>query len=436
VNSIRRRLLLSQISAVVLTGLLVSTITYGLAWNAFNQLRDYGLEQIAYSILRHGIDTATQYDPDKKEEEEDAGQFVSQIWDAGGTMIYSSLTSGGPPLQNPGLSVLSWQDEEWHIFSLRKGGLIIQVAHTSANRKAMFARIVPWLLLPFSVLVAVLAWLIWMAVGRALKPLEAMHREISERGVLSLHALETRDLPEEIAPVAAALNELLAGLDAALTAQRRFTADAAHELRTPLTALKLQVQLLQRSPEPTEHRLALAQLEAGVDRASHLVEQLLRMARLAPEARHEPFAQVRLDELAKRVVADHSSQAEARNIDLGAGECEAVEVSGQVDSLRVMLSNLVDNAVRYTPLGGRVDVEVRREGNKASITVSDTGPGIPAEERERVFDRFYRLAGADISGNGLGLAIVREVVSLHGGHIRLDDRPGGGLRVSVRLPAR
>ena len=430
-SSIRRRLIIWQISALVLTGLLVSLITYSLAWNAFNQVRDYGLEQIAYTVLRHGVESEDGQEADSPV---DQGQFLSQIWDARGKLVYASDDSVQLPAQKEGLNVVSWGGETWHIFTLRDGGLTIQVANTTSNRQGMFTRIAPWLLLPLSVLVALLGILIWTAVGRALAPLEQVRREIGQRDVTSLHALETRDLPDEIQPVAEALNALLARLDTALLTQRRFVADAAHELRTPLTAVRLQAQIAQKSPQTEEREMALAQLLDGIDRAARLVDQLLRMARLDHAMQNAEPKAVRIDELVKRVVGEFSGQAEAKGIDLGVEACPPVTVPGQADNLRIMVSNLVDNALRYTPAGGRVDVALQPGDGMVSLTVTDTGPGIPAGERQRVFDRFYRLSGAEIPGSGLGLAIVRQVVDLHGGRVELLDAPGGGLRVVVSLP--
>jgi len=431
-NSIRGRLLLWQISALLLTGLLTSVITYGLAWDAFNRIRDFSLEQIAYSVVRHGI----EYENDE-EVRNDRGQFVSQIWAADGSLFFSSLDEAvGPPRQAPGLHVLNWKDTEWRVYALKEGGLTIQVATTSASRSRRFAAVAPWLLLPLAVLVVVLSLLIRAAVTRALAPLGQVREEISQRGVQSLHTLDSRSLPDEVAPLVDTLNDLLVRLDQALVAQRRFIADAAHELRTPLTAVKLQAQIARRADNEAEREAALAQLSSGVDRAAHLVDQLLSMARLEPAARQAVFAPLALDALAKQVVADFSTLAEARDIDLGVGECQPLTLNGQAESLRMMLGNLVDNALRYTPGGGRVDVELRGEGGMARLSVSDNGPGIAAAERERVFERFQRLAGADIPGSGLGLAIVRQVVGLHGGQITLDDAPGGGLKVAVTLPLR
>lgn len=431
IPSIRGRLLLWQISALLLTGLLASVITYLLAWDAFNRVRDYGLEQIAYSVVRHGIEYENE-----DEVRNDRGQFVSQIWASDGGLIFSSLDDIGPPRQEPGLHVLEWDDAEWHVFALTEGGLTIQVANTSANRAGRFAEIAPWLLLPLGVLVVLLSLLIRAAVSRALAPLEQVRAEISQRGVQSLHALDSRHLPDEIAPVVDTLNGLLVRLDQALVSQRRFIADAAHELRTPLTAVKLQAQIARRAETEAERDAALANLVNGIDRAAHLVDQLLGMARLEPAARQAVFAPLALDALVKEGVAACSSLAEARDIDLGVGECQPLILSGHAASLRMLLDNLLDNAVRYIPDGGRVDVELRERDGMAELTVSDNGPGIPEAERARVLERFQRLAGADIPGSGLGLAIVREVVALHGGGLTLGDATGAGLKVMVTLPLR
>jgi len=231
-----------------------------------------------------------------------------------------------------------------------------------------------------------------------------------------------------------ALNGLFQRVEATIEAERRFTADAAHELRTPLTAIRLQAQIAQRSPQPEERQKALAELEAGVERAGHLVSQLLQMARLEPEAAQATPTKVRLDELLKTVVGAFSAQAESRAIDLGITEAPPLEIAGRPQSLRVMLDNLVDNALRYTPAGGRVDLALGQTEDRAVLTVSDNGPGIPTSEWEPVFERFYRLAGGDIPGSGLGLAIVREIATQHQADIRLEDTPGGGLTVRITFP--
>ena len=428
-NTIRGRLLLWQISALLLTGLLVSIITYLLAWDAFNKIRDYGLEQIAHSVVRHGV----QYDNDE-DVRNDRGQFVSQIWSADNSLYYSSLEHAGPPRQAPGFHIIEADGTEWRVFTLREGGLTIQVATTSASRTRKFAAIAPWLLIPLIVLVLVLGLLIRAAVGRALAPLQLVRAEIGQRGVMALHALDRRGMPDEVAPLVDALNDLLVRLDQAMVAQRRFIADAAHELRSPLTAVKLQAQVASRAASDPEREAALAQLAGGVNRAAHLIDQLLHLARLEPSARQSAFELLALDGLIKQVVADFSAQADAHDIDLGVGTCMPLNLVGQEAGLRMLLGNLIDNALRYTPTGGRVDVELARENDHAIICVNDNGPGIPPEERERVFERFYRVAGSDVPGSGLGLSIVRQVALLHGGGVELTTSPSGGLAARVSLP--
>jgi two-component system OmpR family sensor kinase len=212
-------------------------------------------------------------------------------------------------------------------------------------------------------------------------------------------------------------------------------ADAAHELRTPLTALSLQAQLAQRAASDEERSGALAQLRLGIERATRLVEQLLALARTEGQsAAGSPRGRVSLDALAREASAHIVPLASAKGIDLGLERLDPVATMGEPASLRTMLNNLLDNAVKYTPYGGRIDVEVRAEKAHALIEVRDTGPGIPNEERERVFDRFYRVPGSAQTGSGLGLAIARRIASAHAGSIELGDCASGGLRVAIRLP--
>lgn len=431
-KSLRRRLLVTQIGALLVTGVLASLLTYSLAWDVFNRQRNYNLEQIAYSIVRHGV--VSESGEDEDEDPADRGQFVSQIWNADGSLAYSSIEGVGPPPQKPGMHTVLWHGDEWHIYSLYDRGLTIQVGNPVAKRTRIFTSIIPWLLLPLTVLVLVLAGLIWLSVTRGLVPLKHLRAEIGRRDATTLAPLDSAYLPDEVTPVVATLNDLLARLESALTAQGRFVADAAHELRTPLAAVRLQAQLARQARDPAEQAENLRQLMAGIDRASHLVEQLLQLARLEPGAWHDRRDPVALDDLARQVVASLSAQADARDIDLGVGVCEPVSLTGHAPSLRAMLANLVDNALRYIPKGGRVDVEVRATPEAALLSVADNGPGIPPEERASVFNRFYRVAGADIPGSGLGLSIVKQAVELHGGHIELGASEAGGLLASITLP--
>jgi two-component system OmpR family sensor kinase len=290
--------------------------------------------------------------------------------------------------------------------------------------------------LPLLLLLPLLGVLVWVVVGRGMDPLRRAALEVSQRSPDALQPIAQNGLPEEVQPLIGSLNGLLGRLSHALEAQRAFVADAAHALRTPVTALQLQIQLLERAQSVDERDAATARLKDGLKRMTHLVEQLLTLARQDPAQQLRVAQDVPLDALASEVLAEQSVLAEAKSIDLGLARAEPLKVSGDRESLRVLLSNLVDNAIRYTPSGGRVDVAVAIEDGRPVLSVEDSGPGIPPHERARVFDRFYRVESSDASGSGLGLAIVRNVAERHGAQIELDSGGGGrGLKVSVRFPA-
>ena len=233
------------------------------------------------------------------------------------------------------------------------------------------------------------------------------------------------------------LNALLARLREAIDQQKRFTADAAHELRSPLAALQVQLDMLARARSPEESRAALESLRAGMRRAGRLIEQMLTMARIEPEAAGETFTEVDLGGLAAAVDAELEPLAEAKRIALTLSQLDAAKVHGQAQALHTLIRNLIDNAIRYTPAGGQVSLSIRNLQNEVLLQVEDTGPGIPADERARVFDRFYRLPGSHAEGSGLGLAIVQQIAHAHGAEVALSEGEGGrGLRASVRFPVR
>jgi two-component system OmpR family sensor kinase/two-component system sensor histidine kinase QseC len=258
---------------------------------------------------------------------------------------------------------------------------------------------------------------------------------VRERDTQSLAPLPGEGLPEELAPLVQALNGLLQRLGQTLDVQRAFVADAAHELRSPLTALKLQLDLLHRAPDAAARDAATRALGDGITRAAWLVEQLLALARNEPGAPGLPFADVDLAETARRALADTVPQALARGSELELQADVPVPLRGDAASLLVLVRNLVDNAVRHTPPGSKVQVRVQPTAQGAELVVDDAGAGIPPAERERVFDRFYRRNPAATDGSGLGLAIVRTVATRHGATVVLSDSPLGGLRATVRFPS-
>jgi two-component system OmpR family sensor kinase len=355
-----------------------------------------------------------------------------------------------PQVTTLGFSTVATTEGRWRVFGVQALTRVIQVAQPMSVREQRAAELALQTLKPFALLLPVLALLIWFAVGHALEPLQRLTALVKARRVSALDSLPDAALPDEVQPLVTALNDLLGRLRNALERERAFMADAAHELRTPLTALHLQMGMLARASGESERAAAMGTLSAGVQRTIRLVEQLLALARQEPRAdgRRAP---VRLDDLARESVAELVSLADAGHIDLGVEAAQPATVQGDADALRTLLRNLVDNAVRYTPAGGRVDVTVAAPpapgttpasatappaaASGARLTVSDTGPGIPPEERERVFDRFYRRAGTEPPGSGLGLAIVKTIAQAHGATVTLADGPEGkGLTVTVSFP--
>jgi len=275
--------------------------------------------------------------------------------------------------------------------------------------------------------------LIWRLVGREVRVLESTARAVAKRTPESLEPIATRSVPEEIQPLVIALNGLLERLGGALTQQRQFVADAAHELRTPLTALRLQLQLAERARDEGERDKAHRMLREGIARAARLVEQLLALARLDPDAPAQRES-VDLSALAHAVAQAAEARAHEQGLALDVDAGHGIGVTGDRAALQTLIENLVDNAIRYTPSGG-VSVRVRREAGDAVLEVEDTGPGIAHEERTRVFDRFYRGEAAPTGGTGLGLAIVKRIAERHNARVELlDAGVGSGLLVRVRIP--
>lgn len=432
-SSIRRKLLAWLLAAVLLAGLVAAAGVYRQARSELDEVFDYHLRQMALS-LRDGT-----FGGMADEQNTIGGEFdfVVQVWDRDGVKLYFSR----PHVVLPNRALLGYAtvdsgEGSWRVFSIQQRGFTIQVAQPMSIRNRLAAASALRTMSPFLLLLPLLGVLVWFSVGRELRSLETVARAVGRRTAFTLDPLSEGGLPDEVRPLVGALNELLVRLGRALDVQRDFVADAAHELRTPLAALRLQIQLAERAASDAERASAFATVSSGLNRATHVVEQLLTLARQDPDAAERAAVPVELAALARQVVAERLPVAEARAVDLGVTRAEALNVVADAEGLKIMLSNLIDNAVRHAPQGGRVDVAVYRDKGCAVLEVVDNGPGIPAAERERVFDRFYRRPGNDISGSGLGLAIVRNIADRHHARVTLEDGPGGiGLRVRVVIPS-
>jgi signal transduction histidine kinase len=428
--SIRKKLLLALLSTLALIGLASSAATWLAVHKEAEELFDYQLQQMALSLRdqvpQGEIALLGGFDYD----------FIVQVWSPGGALVYLSNRGIVLPQSGTGYQTVSVQGEAWRVFTLQQEDRSIQVAAPESLRRDRSSAMALRILVPLAASFPLFAILIWLLVSRELRPLEQIAGAIRRRRPDSLEPLAAGDLPEEVVPLVSELNSLLARLGGAIETQRRFTEDAAHELRSPLTALQLQIQLVERARSPEELREALDSLRAGAKRAAHLVEQLLTMARLEPEAAREAPSEVALQAVGASVLEDLEPLAEAKGVELRSGRVEAASVAGQPEALRTLARNLVDNAIRYTPAGGRIELSVFVDSGRPTLEVKDSGPGIPPEERERVFDRFYRLPGAGTQGSGLGLAIVRQIAEAHRAEVSLGEADHGkGLRVTVRFPA-
>ena len=430
-NTIRTRLLLWLLSAVIAAGLSSALTLYRTALDGAGQVFDEQLQTTATSLRDQSFEFAL---PPQLPARETRNNVVVQVWSGSGVRVYfSELYRQLPGLQKPGFSDVMAGSVAWRVFSLPSRGYVIQVAQPLAVRQQRAVTLALQTLTPLALMLPVLGAAIWLIVGAQLKPLIRLADSVRTRKPDALEPISEKSLPDEVRPVVTALNELLARLRGALEAQQAFVADAAHELRTPLTAVRLQLQLAQGATEEAEKLAAFAQLRAGIDRAARLVEQMLDLARheAAPMIR-EPVA---LDALAREVVADLAPLADARKQDFGLAECSTQFVQGDPHALRMLVKNLADNAIRYTPERGRIDVSIGRTLGAPFLRVTDTGPGIPAAERSRVFGRFFRVAGSGTQGTGLGLSIVQSIVRNHNAIIELEENPeGSGLRITVKFP--
>lgn len=428
-KSIRARLLATLLGAVIATGAVAGWFIYRNALTAADAFFDEHLRQTALSLR----DQAFEYAAPPVEEPDKEFDFVIQVWSATGVRVYLSRPHTAlPGLVTMGFSTVDVGGLQWRVFAVQARSYVIQVAQPMRVRSRQAARLAFQTLAPFGFAMPLLAILIWLAVGRSLRPLDALAKSVRDREPASVTPLPDDGLPVEVQPVVSALNDLLQRLRGAMDHERRFLDDAAHELRTPLTALSLQLQALQRADEH-ERASALDGVRAGVARATRLVEQLLALARQQPKTASPQT--VHLTEVAKSVVADLAPLADANGIDLGLAQAEDATVAADPDGVAILLRNLVDNALRYTPRGGRVDVSVLASP-VPSLVVVDTGPGIPVAERGRVFDRFHRLPGSGGVGSGLGLSIVKAIAEASGASVTLDDAPdggAGGLQVTVRF---
>lgn len=445
-RSVRTQLLVGLIFGL---GAMSALAGYGIFRSALeeaNELFDYELRSVAISLPQSVADTelANKESGDFEGLQDD--RVIIQIWDASNVLTFESLPSAKLPRQHAGFQSIEVGERHYRVFGLQQASRFVQVGQPMSVRDESALAQASRTLWPLLAILPLEIALVLLVVKRALRPVTIISRSLAARSIETLAPIDMANpTPTEIEPLVEALNDLLVRLDKALHAQRVFVADAAHELRTPLTALKLQIQVARRDHAKLNDEDLLRKLEDRVNRAIHLVQQLLTLAREDAEVSARA-GNADLRHVATQVVGELSVLAEHKGIDLGL-ECtgltameSSIVVIGDETSLRTMVTNLVDNAIRYTSPRGQVDVRLCVNGGDVTLEVVDDGPGIPAADLERVLDRFYRAGNTTGQGSGLGLAIAAKVAAKHhAGFSVLNRTDGQGLKVSVsglrRVPA-
>lgn len=445
-KSIRRFLVIVLVAIVTLANFAAAVRGYLGSMNEaerlFNQRLLQQVDLLNYALPAYILqrDTATVIEfPARTNETESTLEFQ---W-VSNTGILLARSAAMPerviaPLEE-GFRYFNFNHYRWHLLvtaSADKNSWYI-LAERDDQRYRMAEAMILQAVYPMVIAIPLIALIIWWVTGVGLRPVAKLARELRQREATDLHALEQQDMPTELVQLAQSANDLLRRLDASFAREKRFSGDAAHELRTPIAALKIHCENLLHEWHPAP--ASVEKLKLGIERMSYLVEQILLLNRTAPDHFMGTFETVNLTQLAKQAIVDHSEALELKqhHIEFNGDECW---VSGDRAALTSLLNNLLGNAIKYTPDAGRIAINTWLRGRDVVLEVMDNGPGIPDAERERVFDRFYRLGGdrhnSKTTGCGLGLSIVQQVIDLHGAHIALtQSRYEQGLLVMVTFVA-
>ena len=438
-HSLRRRLLWLVLLAIVSVTLLQAVTAYRGALSQADALFDEHLQQVARS-MRNGVP------PGLSSDAFDADQGLNlliQIWGQNGTQIFRSSRAALPTSTVLGFSDVEAFGNHYRVYSLQTGLQTIQIAQDLDGRTARARAMATRAILPFAVLTPLLIMTVWWVISRSLAPIDRARRQLANRSADDFSPLSNDGLPQEVRPLVDELNLLFGRVKEAFEVQKNFIADAAHELRSPLTALKLQAQALSHNGDKLAVRdEGIRRLNQGIDRSIRLLEQLLLLAHEEADSGQglrldQP---VDLHEVIKLAVTDLLPQARQKQIDMGLAQLldsSDIQVPGQPEALRTLLRNLLDNAIKYSPSGGQIDVSLMRRNGRPVLTVEDSGPGIAKVDRARVFDRFYRAKQTHAEvGSGLGMAIVAVIAKRHGATLSLGHSEHlGGLKVELQFNA-
>ncbi|WP_338524425.1 ATP-binding protein [Pseudomonas batumici] len=439
-ESVQLRLSVSLSLAILIVALLAGVFAFVSAFDEALEMQDNTLHQVAVLFERQQMTLAYPKPEGGIAGDDEESRVIVQYLGDGGRAAANVETGGPLPLPATladGLSTLTVAGEPFRVLvrTLGSGARIAVAQETGARDKD--ARESAWRgLLPFLILFPVLLLVVADLLRKLFRPIAVLAAEIDQRSEQELHPIDENHVPAEVRPFVLAINRLLGRVAQSMDTQRRFVADAAHELRSPLTALSLQAERLAAAEMSGLARERLFVLRRGIERGKSLIDQLLALATAQANATR-PSAPVSVHAVYRRVLEDLLPLAELKQIDIGVEGEEDVRLALDEIDLLAVVKNLVDNAIRYAPAGGRVDLSVSREQGGALLRVKDSGPGIAVEERERVFDPFYRSLGSQEVGSGLGLSIVKAIAERTGGRICLeycDEVERHGLCVSLWWP--
>ncbi len=419
-RSLQRHLSLVLGAAILLAGLLAAAASFALAYSEAKEFQDDMLRQIAV-LLAGGTNKASASASQQMDINNDG------ISDPDSRVTIYRLPADSSPvwLKNdlsPGLHTLNTGSGQMRVF-VRGGRTRTVVVQPTEARDEIAVNSALRTLIPLLLLLPIMVWLIMRIVRSQLAPVAKLARSLDEQSAHHPRQLQSDDLPQEIIPFVHAINRLLKKVNHLMGQQRRFIADAAHELRSPLTALSIQSQNLLHAGSLEAMRGRISPLQDGIERARHLTEQLLNLARTQADAHERVLTDV--SAMARELIAEYLPLSEARRIDLGLDELAPLSLYAEPDALRLILRNALENALKYTDEGGEVTLRLIPDDDGAIIEVVDNGPGIPVSERERVFDSFYRMPGTAGEGSGLGLAIAREAATRLNGIVSLHERRQG-----------
>ena len=439
-ESIQLKLSLSLSLVILVIALIAGVFSFVSAFDEAHELQDDMLRQVAALFDRQNRPMAHLGDVGRVKGSDEESRVVVQYLTGGSQR--NGAADAGTPLALPttltnGLHTLDVKGEPIRVFvKTTSSGERIAVAQETALRDEIARDSALRTVMPFLILVPLLLLIVADLVRKMFRPIASLSAEIDQRAEQELHPVEETHLPSEVRPFVVAINRLLARVEQSMQTQRRFVADAAHELRSPMTALSLQAERLADADMSALARDRLKALRQGIERGRSLLNQLLDLAK-AQAAIDRPESSVSVLHVYRCALEDLMPLAQARQIDIGVeGERDARVWVNEADLLAVV-KNLVDNAIRYTPSGGTVDLSVSTQDGHAILRIQDSGPGIQVTERERVFDPFYRTLGNDQVGSGLGLSIVKAITDRMGAELELgfsDEAKRSGLCVCVRLP--